>query len=242
MIAPSLLKNLLRGCPPLERLAAQIVNHRYRIARRHLHGIGLEIGALNRRQVLPAGARAIYLDRFYPRHLREHYPELGKDPFFVSLVADGETLACVRDESLDFVIANHVIEHCEDPVATLQAFAARLRSGGVIFMAVPDMRRTFDRDRTETTWEQLLQDHERGPAISRAAHFREWAQQVEKLSGDAAARRAHELEAMNYSIHFHCWTRAGFQDFIEHLSEMTPLTLLESAEWRDENIFVLKKS
>jgi predicted SAM-dependent methyltransferase len=234
-------KNLVHTNPSLERLARRLFDQRYRLARRHLRGIGVEIGALDRPLALPGHATAFYLDRFPPAKLREHYPELSHRRLYVSLVADGETLSCLAEEAVDFLVANHVIEHCEDPLAALTTFARKLKSGGRLFMAVPDMRRTFDRGRRETGYDHLNADHQQGPAHSREEHYREWAEAVNGLSGEEAARRARQLQTMNYSIHFHCWTRSGFMDFLEHLSSSLPLRLLAARSWRNENIFVLVK-
>jgi hypothetical protein len=203
--------------------------------------LGLEIGALDRPLMLPRRARAFYLDRFLPSKLREHYPELDGRRIYVSLVSEGEELPCIRDGSLSFVVANHVIEHCEDPIATLTTFSSKLQIGGIVFMAVPDMRRTFDHARPETPWQHLLADHQDGSATSRMSHYREWATIVECKRGDAAEQRAEELQAQNYSIHYHCWTEQGFRTFLDHIAETLPLRLVDSDSWRNENIFVLRK-
>lgn len=211
------------------------------MARKFLRGCGVEIGALDRPLYLPKRARAFYLDRLHPRELRKHYPELNSRPLFVSFVADGESMDCVRDGSLNFIVANHVIEHCEDPVATLMTFARKLTVGGVVFMAVPDKRRTFDCDRPETAWEHLAEDHRRGAEHSRALHYREWAELVEHLSGNEAARRSGELAAMGYRIHFHCWSDSSFRDFLDHARAFAPFALLDGCSWRDENIYILQR-
>jgi SAM-dependent methyltransferase len=240
-LTPSLKQYVLR-VPWLERAARRRLDLRYRLARRHLRGVGLEIGALDRPLFLPRYARAYYLDRLLPAKLYEHYPELSHRRFFVSLVGDGETMACVRDASLDFLIANHVIEHCQDPIGAIQTFVSKLKPEGRIFMAVPDMRRTFDRRRTETPYEHLTADHERGPAISRNAHYQEWAEFVDGLNGPAADARAEALKQQDYSIHFHCWTLDGFQKFISHVAGQLPLRIVDVRSWRDENIFIIEKT
>ncbi len=237
----ALLKAAVRSTPAMERLARHALDRRYQLARKHLKGIGIEIGALDRPLFLPKQATAYYLDHLLPGDLYAHYPELSNRKFYVSLVADGEDMACVQDGALDFVIANHVIEHCEDPIATLMTFVGKLRAGGMVFMAVPDMRRTFDKNRTQTTWKHLLADHTHGPSISRMQHFREWALNVENLTDDAAEQRAKALFDMGYSIHFHCWTRDGFQDFLDSAKQFAPLKVAEVKSWRNENIFMLEK-
>ncbi|MBU0507246.1 class I SAM-dependent methyltransferase [bacterium] len=234
------LKRAVQSCPATERTARLLFDRRFQMARRNLRGIGIEIGALDRPLFLPWGTRAFYLDRLHPNELRRHYPELNHRSLYVSLIADGETMDCIRDNALNFIIANHVIEHCEDPIATLTMFTRKLLSGGRIFLAVPDKRRTFDRSRTETTWEHLVEDHIQGPAVSRLQHYREWAESVENLQGNAAQQRARELTAMDYSIHFHCWSESSFLDFLNRVRAFAPFALLDSCSWRDENIYVLE--
>ena len=142
------------------------------LARRFLAGEGLEIGALNLPLTLPRGARVRYVDRMSVADLRREYPEWATwDLIEPDIVDDGETLATVPDASVDFVVANHFIEHTEDPLGTLANHLRVLRPGGVLFMAVPDMRHTPDATRAPTTVEHVDRDHREGPAGSRARHF-----------------------------------------------------------------------
>ena len=73
--------------------------------------------------------------------LMARFPEVGpiKAP---DIIDDGEVLSKVADNTYDFVIANHFLEHAEDPFSTLKNFARILRPGGMIFMAIPDKRWT----------------------------------------------------------------------------------------------------
>ncbi|MDD5088931.1 MAG: hypothetical protein PHI18_09070, partial [bacterium] len=57
------LKHTVRSCPPAERAARFLLDRRFQMARRHLRGCGVEIGALDRPLFLPKRARAFYLDR-----------------------------------------------------------------------------------------------------------------------------------------------------------------------------------
>lgn len=108
-------------------------------------------------------------------------------------------------------------------------------------MAVPDMRKTFDRERSETTWEHVLADYKNGPELSRPTHYAEWAEKVDMLSGLAAQDRAQSLMSRKYSIHFHCWTLAGFRGFLKEIERLIPMRVAESASWRNENIFIISK-
>lgn len=79
----------------------------------------------------------------------------------------------VVDDSTDFIVANHVLEHCENPLGTLENWVDKLSPGGILFITVPDMEKTFDRDRAVTAVEHLLANYRKGPSYSREDHVRE---------------------------------------------------------------------
>jgi SAM-dependent methyltransferase len=192
-----------------------------------LSGKGLEIGPLHCPLPLPRGVEVSYVDRMPVERLREEYPELADWNLApVDIVDDGEKLLNVPDESQDFIIANHFLEHTEDPIGTIETHLSKLRQGGVLFYAVPDKRHTFDYRRPVTPVEHIVADYEEGPERSRREHFDEWARLVPDQESPAAAggekaapeewaqKRARELEAEAYSIHMHVWTQAEFLDLV----------------------------
>jgi SAM-dependent methyltransferase len=216
------------------------VSVRRRLANRHLSGSGLEIGALHMPLRVPAHASVRYVDRYEVPALRAHYPELADfDLVSPDIVTDGETLAGVPDASVDFVIANHMIEHCEDPIGTLGSHLRVLRSGGTLYMAVPDCRHTFDRDRTLTPLAHLARDHSDGPRWSRRTHYEEWARFVDVVEEPAIAARATELEAQSYSIHFHVWTPAAFLEMLVHCRTALGLELEVDTLERNGHEFIV---
>ena len=215
---------------------------RRRLARRYVRGEGIEVGALNEPLRMPRGARVRYVDRLDTHALRERFPELaGVDLVEVDVVDDGATLATVADASLDFVVANHVIEHTEDPLAALAAWLRVLRPGGVAFLAVPDMRHTFDRGREETPTEHVLRDHRDGPSGSRAGHYEEWAGRV--MGATDPAGEGARLDAAGEEIHFHAWTREGFAELLEAARGVLPVAFeVEALEPnRHEFVAVLRR-
>ncbi len=216
---------------------------RRRLADQYLAGSGLEIGALHMPLRVPRGASVRYVDRCGIVELRRHYPELDDvDLVSPDVIDDGETLATVADASVDFVIANHMIEHCEDPIGTLSSHLRVLRPGGVLYMAVPDCRRTFDRDRPITPLAHLERDHEAGPAVSRRTHYEEWARFVDRVSDDDVSRRAEELDRRNYSIHFHVWTPAAFLELLCRCRSAFALPLEVEAVERNDHEFIVVAS
>lgn len=215
---------------------------RERLAHLFLSGDGLEIGALHSPLPLPPGVHATYVDRMSVADLRTQYPELdGYALVQPDIIDDGETLASVASDSQDFVIANHMLEHCENPIGALVTFHRVLKPHGIVFLSVPDKRYTFDRDRAATTLEHLERDYRMGPHLSREEHYREWARDVNKLTDEAdIERRAMELLAMKYSIHFHVWTDRELRELLWHVQALTGFSLM-AFRTGEECLIVLQK-
>jgi predicted SAM-dependent methyltransferase len=215
---------------------------RKELAAKYLDGDGIEVGALHMPLAVPSQASVRYVDRMSAADLRKHYPELERfelvDP---DIVDDGETLSTVDDESLDFVIANHFIEHTQDPLTTLGNHLRVLRPGGILYLAVPDKRETFDRDREVTPLEHVALDHRDGAAASREQHYEDWARHVDKAPDVKA--RARQLMDEDYSIHFHVWTLEAFRELLEYAqSELRlPFALEELVPNEHEFIAILRK-
>lgn len=77
----------------------------------------------------------------------------------VDIVAPGDNIP-LPDESQDFVVSAHVIEHFPDPIKALKEWYRLIRKGGYIFMIVPHKDRTFDKGRSRTTLQELIDRHE----------------------------------------------------------------------------------
>jgi SAM-dependent methyltransferase len=217
---------------------------RRRLANRYLTGTGLEIGALHRPLRTPAAARVRYVDRMDTPSLRREYPELAAQPLVdVDVIDNGETLESQPDGSADFVIANHFIEHTQDPIGTLENHLRVLRPQGIMYLAVPDRRRTFDVDRPPTPLEHVLKDRQEGPAGSKGLHQEEWARFVEQVPEADIATRVDQLEQTDYSIHFHVWTPEEFTAMLEHArrEEGLPFEIEQLVPNRHEFIVILRR-
>ena len=210
---------------PAEQLdpAPVLFDARREFAARFLAGEGLEIGALHLPLEMPPHARARYVDRMSVDDLRAEYPELrGWDLTEVDVIDNGELLETVAEDSQDFIVANHFLEHCEDPIRTIGTHLGKLRPGGVLFYAVPDKRYTFDYRRPVTPLEHMIEDHEQGPERSRREHYDDWTRLVIVEEGESEAQaeaRARKLEDEVYSIHMHVWTQAEFLKLIVHVRD-----------------------
>jgi predicted SAM-dependent methyltransferase len=148
------------------------------------------------------------------------------------------------DGSQDFVIANHFLEHCKNPILALKNVLRVLRGNGIAYFALPDKRFTFDKDRSETGVEHLWKDYTDGPESSRKGHFDEWVEKVEKQTDEEEVhKRAAHLMEIGYSIHFHVFTQDGMFKFLSFIKERAGLDfeIRLCMSIGNETIFVLKK-
>ena len=205
----------------------------------YCHGIGVEIGALHRPVKLPPDTRAFFLDRLTEVDLRREYPDIASEEFApVHLRGDAEALP-LRDSSVSFLIASHLFEHLENPIAALKEFERVLKPHGILYLGIPDSRVTFDRTRQPTTVEHLLEEYATGPERNRWPHYLDWATHVDGRD-EAHARN---LLKRHYSIHFHVWTPETFLGFLAAARRAGGLRLRvrdHDAEG-DELVVVLRK-
>lgn len=212
----------------------------------YIKGKGIEIGALyNPMRVNPQIAKVCYVDRMKIEDLRKQYPELEDyDLVPVDIIANGETLETIQDATQDFVIANHFLEHCQDPILTVKNMLRVLKPGGIIFLTVPDKRFTFDKRRAVTSIGHLLKDHNEGVQSSKTQHFFEWARFICGIENEQELEmKVQELMAMDYSIHFHVWEKKGMDEFLSFLNASMNFNfeIQLSMQNEQENVYLLKK-
>jgi SAM-dependent methyltransferase len=176
---------------------------------RFIRGQGLEIGALH--EPLPTfhDAKVRYVDSLPNEGLGRAYPEVADKPqVAVEIVDDAEFLAKISDESVDFVIANHVLEHCRDPIRALCAMLRVVPPSGIIYLAIPDKRFTFDHRRAATPYEHVLRDYREGAEVSDRQHYEEWRRDVLQIDeGVTTPMPIEALRSAHPDIHFHVWTQ-----------------------------------
>ena len=105
---------------------------RKELSDKYIKGTGIEIGALHQPLDIPKDVNSQYVDKLTSKELRAHYPELAQYEFKeADIVDNGEFLFHIRENTLDFVIANHFIEHCQDPILTLENHLRVLKTNGM---------------------------------------------------------------------------------------------------------------
>lgn len=186
--------------------------NREALAAIYLRGMGLEIGAFDQPQAVLADVTVKYVDFKPLEELRKLNPDANITP--PDIVTDGEKLPDVPDESQDFVIANHFLEHCIDPLGAIENFLRVVKPNGVVFLAIPDKRFIFDAVRPVTPFEHLLKDYREGGEWSRYGHFEEGARLILGITDEKQIRR--NMEEFGHT-HYHVWTQIEIMEMVVRL-------------------------
>jgi SAM-dependent methyltransferase len=188
----------------------------------YLYGLGVEIGAFT--TPIP-GISPIYVDRF------GHYAGAPSGAEFYGDACD----LPVHDSSLDFVASSHLIEHVANPIAAFNEWYRVLKDGGIIYMVVPDRRRTFDHPRPLTSVEHMVEDFARGTTQVDGTHIDDFVFGVDWrlfAPGTPAAEvhAARQRQANAYreaiaqgneiNIHFHTFEPPQMQELITRVNTL----------------------
>lgn len=215
-----------------------------------LSGTGIEIGALHRPCIVPH-LKVHYVDRLSVTDLLRQYPELAGLPIVeADILDDGQKLLTLANESQDFVIANHVIEHMTSPIEALLNWGRVLKKGGRLFLAAPDKRYTFDKQRPITQLQHVIEDFKDPSRERDFEHFLEFALYVScrkyKTKPEAEYREfAKHLWDINYSIHYHVWDFSAFTELLCWMEKKMKWGLRVIASMKpvhEEFIFVFEKA
>ena len=122
----------------------------------------------------------------------------------VDIVADAMKLP-FKDKTFDFVLSSHMLEHHWQPIGVISEWVRVARK--YIFITVPRMDLTFDKDKTPTT---LLELQKR--------HIGEIKKVDETIADD----------------HWNIWGLENFKEFCNHIAERLDLEIVEFQEIDDK--------
>ena len=228
-------------------LSEVVDRQRRAVAERFLTGRGLEVGAGDRPFPVPPHVRVFYGDIRDTASIQDYFKTADVRS---GTSIDAQTFAGVANDSLDFVISAHVIEHLRDPIGAIVNAIRVLRPAGVFLLAVPDMRLTFDRRRPETSVGHALRDYGDGGESTCRESYEEHLRYVHpELTGQEYTEAEIQSQAgensrrwRDFDVHFHAWTREGFENLLAAAAGCAPFVVEEAVSVVNENIFVLRKA
>lgn len=214
---------------------------------KYITGHGLEIGALdNPLNVKQGAARILYMDMADRDGLIRQNPETVPAKIRLpDIIASAEDQSPIQSESMDFVIACHVLEHLPNPLKALKEIYRVLKPGGVLYLSVPDKRYTFDSKRPVTPLSHVQRDYEVGATVESCDdHYREWIDFVESRKKTPVVRTVDQ--AKHYRIHFHVWTPDSIIEMLEFTANSleAPFSLADYyyRNGDTEVVYILKKT
>jgi hypothetical protein len=224
---------------------------------------GIEVGPLDKPLVDNRTATVYYVDHCDTEELRSRWSadtridiaRLHVDAVWgdQALAASVAAAAEARGESwpgADYLVASHVIEHVPDLITWLQEVEATLVADGLIRLAIPDKRYTFDYFRKTTTVADALVEYlrkRRKPSSSRILDFALNAAQIDcaeawrnrldvssmkrMYTDEAALAIARDAEENDTYHDVHCWsfTPESFALLMSHLCDLALVSL--DCEW-----------
>ena len=221
-----------------------------------LTGLGLEIGAgYGPLAAGQPGLKVRTLDHLDQAGLIEKYARQGQPTEHigpVDYVWNGQRYAELMGETrFDWIVASHVIEHVPDLVGFLDQCAEVLAPGGVLTLAVPDRRYSFDYYRPESGLREMIDAHVAGRTLSSpgcaAEHFLNLARLNGKDTWDAdsggrpefvvpleTAENRYQRALAGTYVDVHAWvfTPSSFRLAMEDLHALG-LTRLREARFHD---------
>lgn len=209
------------------------------LIQKYCTGHGAEIGAGVQPVLVPIGSRTTYIDAVPAAFWRKMPRWAHQKVLDADIIDEGSTLSTVKDETFDYLIAAHVLEHIDDPISALKNWVRVVKPGGHIIIAVPDMRLCDEeKNRAVTTVDHFQRDHDEGPHVSAEYHYDEHGLNPDGYTGD---RLAEHIKVHERMIHYHTFTLTSFVQFLGALQDVG-FELVEACLNVNEDLAVLRKT
>ena len=88
-------------------------------------------------------------------------------------ICDATDLGMIPDESYDFLLSCHSLEHIANPLKAMGEWLRIMKHGAYLLIIVPDKRYTFDHLRPITSFDHLLEDYEKNMGEDDMTHLEE---------------------------------------------------------------------
>ncbi len=223
---------------------------------RYLSGHGVEIGALDKPLDTSTNQtiRSLrYVDRYRKSEALERFSEFQATP---SKLLEPNILYDVllglqpfRADSLDFIVACHLIEHLPDPLFFLEEIWRVLKVGGICYLAVPDKDfLASDHNRNLTPLGHVVGDYRSKMREIEDHHLSEFLRLAENvpIPSDPVEKEQLFAQHRGRSIHVHVWNFRSFCALLLYFTKNhRPFDVVDMSRPADnelrEMLFILEK-
>lgn len=218
-------------------------------ASRYIRGTGYEIGAQNSPLKSDNADKTIYIDYLSRQDSSRKYNIPENECVEVDIIADATRLDAIPSSSASFIIANHVLEHCPDPIGAMKGWLRILESKGILFLTLPNYKSNeFDFEKLPAPLSHFVQDHDKsikGQDIT-TEHIHEHIQIIDGIAPDDASRFNQRYKAIidsNLHTHYHVFDRNNVIDLLREVHHHTPIGVLNNLTFPNsiELLFIIQK-
>ena len=225
--------------------------------RNHVRGIfegkGLDLGPWHVPFETPMGTTET-VERYSLEDLKNVFHNLPENEFnnlptpdYVSDF-DFEFLKQFTNDSRDFIIASHLLEHLAQPFKLIHDIYRVLKPGGILMIALPDKRNTFDSKRELMNLSHFIEDIKQNLTIEDINHLKDYTVNVLNLKDDDLSREVID-SILQESYHVHAFTDYSFVTILNEMQKILGFGFelvsasksIESSARYEEFILILRK-
>jgi ubiquinone/menaquinone biosynthesis C-methylase UbiE len=150
------------------------------------------------------------------------------------IVEDAHAMNSVADNTFDYLVTSHVIEHSPNPIRLIKELVRVVKTGGYLYNIIPHKDRIYDKDRALTTLQHLRDDFSGDVFTEDQTHLAEYACMVEK---NPDLKQFHGKYPAGYPyMHYHTFDL----DSVRALFEAAGLEVCHARQI-NENICILSR-
>ena len=137
----------------------------------------------------------------------------------VDYLLDATNLKFAKDNSIDFIVSSHLLEHISNPIKAILEWKRVLRNKGIIYLAVPNKKYTFDHKRNRTTLNHLIDDFKNNTPPEDTTYIEEFIQNYDEDMGvqNREELRSFIQENIQTNIHHHVWIGKDLKELFNYL-------------------------
>ena len=216
----------------------------------YIRNDGYEIGAQNSPLRGKNANNILYIDYLSKEESSQKYHIPVNECVDVDIIADANALEIIPAHSASFIIANHVLEHCPNPIGALLGWLRILKIQGVLFLTLPNYKSNeFDFEKIPATIAHFVEDYtkaDNNEDIS-TEHILEHIQMIDGIDPDnvmAFEKRYKTITESNLHTHYHVFNQENVIDLLRYINRQTPIQIVNTFSFENsfELLFIIEKA